>query len=121
MHAACAGAQSDVVIGFPVSRVNCNVLPLLLPRVVAGATSGDAAKRAAANEDASRRAAEECLCLLAVLRALLLSLGAFEQEVMQQMASDLKVLINKQRYLQVGGRARSVLCWQKSHTAGVTD
>jgi hypothetical protein len=77
-----------------------------------GATSGDAAKRAAANEDASRRAAEECLCLLAVLRALLLGLGAVEQEVMQQMATDLKVLINKQRYLQVRGqdRANEVSC-----------
>jgi ferric-dicitrate binding protein FerR (iron transport regulator) len=70
---------------------------------LAGAASGDAAKRAAANEDASRRAAEECLCLLAVLRALLLNLGAFEQEVMQEMAKDLKTIINKQRYLQVRG------------------
>jgi hypothetical protein len=81
--------------------------PSLNLPLAAGATRGDAAKRAAAKEDASRRAAEECLCLLAVLRALLSSLGAFEQEVMQQMASDLKVLINKQRYLQVCGQGRA--------------
>ncbi|WIA08603.1 hypothetical protein OEZ85_008032 [Tetradesmus obliquus] len=80
----------------------------ILARSNSGATSGDAAKRAAANEDASRRAAEECLCLLAVLRALLLSLGAFEQEVMPQMASDLKVLINKQRYLQMATKCYSL-------------
>jgi transcriptional antiterminator Rof (Rho-off) len=86
---------------------NLVCLMLLLPLVVTGA-SRDAAKRAAANEDASRRAAEECLCLLAVLRALLLALGAVEQEVMQQMANDLKVLINKQRYLQVSVEADRV-------------
>lgn len=52
-------------------------------------------------DDASRRAAEECLCLLGVLEALMCQLGLAEAEVLQQLSSDLLAMAGSQRLPQV--------------------
>lgn len=61
-------------------------------------------------DDSSRRAAEEALCLLAVLESVLSHLGAVEQDVAQQLSSDLVNILNKQRYLQLIAACCQLLC-----------
>jgi len=78
---------------------------LLLHEMSAGAGGG-----AAGVDDSSRRAAEEALCLLAVLESVLSHLGAVEQDVAQQLSSDLVNMLNKQRYLQLIAVSCQLLC-----------
>jgi hypothetical protein len=61
-------------------------------------------------DDVSRRAAEEGLCLLAVLDAVLAHLGCVEQDVGQQLAASMSGMLNKQRYTQVIAAGCQLLC-----------
>jgi hypothetical protein len=54
-----------------------------------------------ASEECSRYAADECVCLLAVLEAVLGHLEALEQGVLQQLSADVIQMLNSQRQPQV--------------------
>lgn len=61
-------------------------------------------------DDPGRRVAEEGLCLLAVLDALLSHLGCVEQDVGQQLAASVVAMLNRQRFLQVVAVGCQLLC-----------
>lgn len=61
-------------------------------------------------DDPGRRVAEEGLCLLAVLDALLNHLGCVEQDVSQQLSASVVNMLNRQRFLQVVAVGCQLLC-----------
>lgn len=61
-------------------------------------------------DDVSRRAAEEGVCLLAVLDAALDHLGCVEQIQGDDLAASLSGMLNKQRYTQVITAGCQLLC-----------
>lgn len=61
-------------------------------------------------EEAAKRAAEEGLCLMAVLDAVLAHLKCVEQEVGQQLATSMVNMLGKQRYPAVIAMGCQLLC-----------
>jgi hypothetical protein len=61
-------------------------------------------------EEAAKRAAEEGLCLMAVLEAVLAHLKCVEQEVGQQLATSMVSMLGKQRYPAVIAMGCQLLC-----------
>lgn len=61
-------------------------------------------------EKLAKRAAEEGLCLMAVLDAVLTHLNCVEQEVGQQLAAYMVSMLGKQRYPAVIAMGSQLLC-----------
>eukprot|EP00879_Flechtneria_rotunda_P019856 GHRR01020870.1.p1 GENE.GHRR01020870.1~~GHRR01020870.1.p1 ORF type:complete len:819 (+),score=323.27 GHRR01020870.1:216-2672(+) len=104
LHALCAADASVVAPAADPQRFVRCLAPYL------AAASGQQGPGVSAADDAARRAAEELLCLTAVLAAALLHLGVMEQDVLQQMCTDLQVLINKYKFIQVVAAGCQTLC-----------
>jgi hypothetical protein len=117
LHALCAADASLAAPAADAQRfVRCQA-PYLPALVALGGPMGNSRLSAggpgagsSAAEEATRRAAIEGLCLMAVLDGVLQHLGCVEADVARQMSTDLLHLINKQRYLQLLAAAAQLLC-----------
>lgn len=104
VHMLCCAVSWHVRLWWETATVlqrGAVYTPLVCPAAGAGGASVD---------DAAKRAAEEGLCLMAVLDTVLRHLGCIEQEVAQQLAAAMVNMLGKQRYPAVIAMGCQLLC-----------